>query len=304
MSDSLVRGYRLALYAYPRADRSRLGDEILGTLMDDARPGQRWPSFRETAILIIEGVRARLDHSMRRTPRETWIDGLHFAVVLLLAYSLSADVIYLASDHLSVRGGLVMLVLATVSLVAVLGGRWIAALASACVWLAVGLWAGEVSWPLLIAVALLALLVFRLRPERRERPVSWLLAVPAVLALKSVPYLPDGPVYLYDYEQAALVVALVAGLAGTLLDPRLSIVVASLVFAEVGSASAWLSSGDKPRGVHIAVGDFWTATVFESGPFPDVWIMLDGSWWTLCLAGAALLLIIFGSLRIRRFAEL
>jgi hypothetical protein len=55
----LANRYRTLLGVYPRRYRAERGDEILGTLLDAARPGQRWPSRRDTVSMIIGGLRAR-----------------------------------------------------------------------------------------------------------------------------------------------------------------------------------------------------------------------------------------------------
>lgn len=55
----LATRYRMLLGLYPRRYRAERGDEILGTLLDAARPGQRWPSRRDTASMIIGGLRVR-----------------------------------------------------------------------------------------------------------------------------------------------------------------------------------------------------------------------------------------------------
>jgi hypothetical protein len=55
----LERRYRRLLRAYPASYRSDRGDEMLGTLLDSAAPGQRRPSAREMAALIVGGIRAR-----------------------------------------------------------------------------------------------------------------------------------------------------------------------------------------------------------------------------------------------------
>jgi hypothetical protein len=55
----LERRYRRLLRFYPKQYRSGRADEMLGTLLDTAAPGQRRPSAREAAALIVGGIRAR-----------------------------------------------------------------------------------------------------------------------------------------------------------------------------------------------------------------------------------------------------
>jgi hypothetical protein len=58
--DSLERRYRRLLYAYPVAYRRRRGDEIVGTFLDLAAPGQTRPTLADAADLMTGGLRARI----------------------------------------------------------------------------------------------------------------------------------------------------------------------------------------------------------------------------------------------------
>jgi hypothetical protein len=55
----LERQYRRLLRAYPAQYRNDRADEMLGTLLDTAAPGQRRPRARESWALIFGGIRAR-----------------------------------------------------------------------------------------------------------------------------------------------------------------------------------------------------------------------------------------------------
>ena len=57
---TLERQYRLLLHAYPRRYRRLRGEEILGTLLDAATPGQRQPTRADVADLLGGGLRERL----------------------------------------------------------------------------------------------------------------------------------------------------------------------------------------------------------------------------------------------------
>jgi len=59
-ADALERRYRLLLLAYPADYRRERGDEIVGTLLDAAQPGQVWPRPPEVADLLGSGLRRRL----------------------------------------------------------------------------------------------------------------------------------------------------------------------------------------------------------------------------------------------------
>jgi hypothetical protein len=56
----LEQRYRLLLAAYPPRYRRLYGEEMVGVLMDSARPDQRRPSLRDAGILLRQGISARL----------------------------------------------------------------------------------------------------------------------------------------------------------------------------------------------------------------------------------------------------
>ena len=58
--DSLERRYRRLLVAYPSGYRQRRADEIVGTFLDLAAPGQTRPRLADAADLLSGGVRQRL----------------------------------------------------------------------------------------------------------------------------------------------------------------------------------------------------------------------------------------------------
>jgi DNA-directed RNA polymerase specialized sigma24 family protein len=62
--DSLARRYRRLLFAYPDSYRRQRGEELLGTLLDTARPGQRRPTVADAADLMLGGLRQRLGGSV------------------------------------------------------------------------------------------------------------------------------------------------------------------------------------------------------------------------------------------------
>src|SRR5688572_18858499 len=55
----LERRWRRLLLAYPPGYRAERGDEILSTLLDEARPGQRYPTFRDAIDLLVHAIRRR-----------------------------------------------------------------------------------------------------------------------------------------------------------------------------------------------------------------------------------------------------
>jgi hypothetical protein len=56
----LARRYRWLMRAYPVDYRDRRGEEIVGLLLDAARPGRRWPTPAEAADLLFGGLRRRM----------------------------------------------------------------------------------------------------------------------------------------------------------------------------------------------------------------------------------------------------
>jgi hypothetical protein len=83
MSDRLARRYERLLEAYPESYRAERGQEILGTLLEGAKPGQRWPSAREAVALVRGGLWTRLAHSSPSF-RAWWYGVLYLAVLLTL----------------------------------------------------------------------------------------------------------------------------------------------------------------------------------------------------------------------------
>ncbi|MCD0452411.1 hypothetical protein LO762_24950 [Actinocorallia sp. API 0066] len=78
----LERRYRALLRCYPAGYRREYGDEILGILLAQARPGQRRPGFREAADIAHGAVTVRLAATGRALDAPRWRDA--FAVVSLL----------------------------------------------------------------------------------------------------------------------------------------------------------------------------------------------------------------------------
>lgn len=61
----LERRARKLLRAYPPGYREHRGEEILGTLLEATAPGRSWPSLRDTASVVVSGVRARREANQR-----------------------------------------------------------------------------------------------------------------------------------------------------------------------------------------------------------------------------------------------
>ena len=88
MSGRLRRRYQRLLFTYPSAYRKVHGEEMLGTLLEAARPDQRFPAPRETASLLLGGLRTRAQQAARQSPRRLWTDGLQLGVLLIVLVNL------------------------------------------------------------------------------------------------------------------------------------------------------------------------------------------------------------------------
>jgi hypothetical protein len=235
VSDDLTRRYRLLLLAYPLEYRERRGDELLGTVLDDAPPGQRWPSGRQAGSIAVQGLRARLDAARCRTPGAVWSEGLQMGALLLLGFASAELVSTLVEDRVSVLE-VVAAALAPFTTVAAVWGRRIAALALATAWLALVLPGHLLSWPLATAVVALGASAVRFRSPRQVRSAWWLLVAPVLLAIEFGPSLLVGGTDYVDPVTWLASLAAVAGLVlacviGLALDPRIPIAVACLAVA-------------------------------------------------------------------------
>ncbi|QYC45516.1 hypothetical protein Nocox_39865 [Nonomuraea coxensis DSM 45129] len=84
MSHVLELRYRRLLRAYPKEYRAEHGEELIGTLMEAARPGARRPSLRETLHLLAGGFTARV-RATRASGVPPWADGLHLGALVVTA---------------------------------------------------------------------------------------------------------------------------------------------------------------------------------------------------------------------------
>jgi hypothetical protein len=88
MSGRLRRRYQRLLFTYPTGYRAAHGDEIVSTLLEVARPTQRWPSWRESTSLLLGGLRLRARQAAKESPTRLWTDGLHLGVLLVVLVNL------------------------------------------------------------------------------------------------------------------------------------------------------------------------------------------------------------------------
>ncbi|YCK37352.1 hypothetical protein ACNF49_25860 [Actinomadura sp. ATCC 39365] len=82
MSHVLEKRYRRLLRAYPEDYRAEHGEELIGTLLEAARPGARRPSLRETLPLLAGGFTVRV-RATRAAGVPGWADGLHLGALVV-----------------------------------------------------------------------------------------------------------------------------------------------------------------------------------------------------------------------------
>lgn len=97
--ESLERGYRRLLAAYPRTFRAEQGEEILAVLMSGAQQGQRRPRLAEAADLIRSAVRMRLWPQRSGPERRDLADGLAAFSLLAPLFLLAADILMVALPY-------------------------------------------------------------------------------------------------------------------------------------------------------------------------------------------------------------
>ena len=90
MSGRLRRRYQRLLLTYPTGYRAAHGEEILSTLLEAARPTQRFPSWRESTSLLLGGLRLRARQAAEESPARLWTDGLHLGVLLVVLVNLGS----------------------------------------------------------------------------------------------------------------------------------------------------------------------------------------------------------------------
>ena len=88
MSGRLRRRYQRLLFTYPPAYRRARGEELLSTLLEAARPDQRFPALGESASLLLGGLRTRAQLAASQSPRRLWADGLQLGVLLIVLVNL------------------------------------------------------------------------------------------------------------------------------------------------------------------------------------------------------------------------
>ncbi|MFF0467626.1 hypothetical protein ACFYPX_09410 [Micromonospora zamorensis] len=94
---SLERRYRRLLHAYPLGYRRARGAEIVGTYLDLAEPGRRWPSPADAADVVAGGVRERL----RAAGAADLIPGVRLAATLAFTTATALAGIWTAAETIA-----------------------------------------------------------------------------------------------------------------------------------------------------------------------------------------------------------
>jgi len=121
--------YRLLMRAYPASYRAHREDEIVGVLMDRARPGQDRPTFGDAYDLATAGLVRRFSLRPEAVAPSTWSDSLSIvAVLFVMLRAFGAVVVPIAA--ISMRPAAVPLELAwrIVNLPAIIGWTVVAGL--------------------------------------------------------------------------------------------------------------------------------------------------------------------------------
>ena len=229
MSGQLRRRYRRLLFTYPTDYRAAHGDEILSTLLEAARPTQRWPSWRESTSLLLGGLRLRARQAAKESPTRLWTDGLHLGVLLVVLVNLGHAlqmqfplwIALVAIGALAVLRGWGRTALAATAIAALAVARPLLPHIGLPWWLpGYGDWSavGRYLWPAVVLAVLARPRVARLRP----RSWWWLLlpAAQAALPLTEQPW----SLVKAGAEMGLLLAVLVV--AAGALDPRPAIAAA------------------------------------------------------------------------------
>ena len=229
MSGQLRRRYQRLLFTYPTDYRAAHGDEILSTLLEAARPTQRWPSWRESTSLLLGGLRLRARQAAKESPTRLWTDGLHLGVLLVVLVNLGHAlqmqfplwIALVAIGALAVLRGWGRTALAATAIAALAVARPLLPHIGLPWWLpGYGDWSavGRYLWPAVVLAVLAWPRVARLRP----RSWWWLLlpAAQAALPLTEQPW----SLVKAGAEMGLLLAVLVV--AAGALDPRPAIAAA------------------------------------------------------------------------------
>ncbi|HEX4215072.1 MAG TPA: hypothetical protein VIA06_17265 [Candidatus Dormibacteraeota bacterium] len=113
MIPSLAQLYKRLLFTYPAEYRRAREAEMLATLLDASVPGQTLPSPRETAGLILGGLRTRARLGASSGPSAVWAEALRLGAALVVtSYMVGTVILSVFPGSGYLRGRLLPLVLA------------------------------------------------------------------------------------------------------------------------------------------------------------------------------------------------
>jgi uncharacterized membrane protein len=180
----LERAYRWLLYAYPAWYRRERGDEMLDTLLAAAPHGRTWLSLRDSAALILGGLRVRAGQNRRLTTATNLRLAVLFGVALWLSERMSSDLGFAALMwlHSVPAGHSGYLLFSGLAILAAAGAAWLTprpvAVAVALAAAAVCAYSSQSPWWLLGEPAMLvALALLALGKERMPRSWLWLFGI-------------------------------------------------------------------------------------------------------------------------------
>jgi hypothetical protein len=232
MSGRLRRRYQRLLFTYPSDYRRSHGEEMLSTLLEAARPDQRFPAPREAASLLLGGLRTRARQAARQSPRRLWADGLQLGVLLIVLVNLGHAlqtpfpprfplwIALVAVGALAVLRGWVRTALIATAVAALAAARPLLPQVALPWWLpGYGDWSVVARYA--VPVAVLAVLAWPRAGRLRARSWWWLV-LPAVAAL---PLEGDAWALAQAGLQVGLLLAVLVVAVGA-LDPRPAIAAA------------------------------------------------------------------------------
>ena len=222
MSGRLRRRYERLLVTYPSAYRRAHGDEMVSTLLEAARPDQRFPAPREAASLLLGGLRTRAHQAAKQSPSRLWTDGLQLGVLLIVLVNLGHAlqtpfplwIALVALGALAVLRGWVRTALIAATVTALAAARPLLPQVSLPWWLP-----GYGDWSVVARYAVPAVVLAVLAWPRVGRPRArswWWLLLPAAAALPLA-----GPAWALaqaGLEVGLLLIVLVVAVGA--LDPR------------------------------------------------------------------------------------
>jgi hypothetical protein len=222
MSRRLRRRYERLLVTYPSAYRRAHGDEIVGTLLEAARPDQQLPAPREAASLLLGGLRTRAHQAAMQSPTRLWTDGLQLGVLLIvlvnLGHALQSPfplwIALLALTALAVLRGWTRTALIAATVSAVAAARPLLPQVSLPWWLP-----GYGAWSVVARYAVPAAALAVLTWPRLDRPRArswWWLVLPAAAML---PLAGDAWTLAQAGLQVGLLLVILVVAVGA-LDPR------------------------------------------------------------------------------------